>query len=220
MAFIIGLVSQKGGVGKSTLARLIAREAATGELTVKIADLDTQQQTCTRWAARRIEQGIIPEIEVQPVGNVARVIRDETPRYDLYIFDGAPQASKQTLEVARHCDLVIIPASESLEDREPAVVLANDLYSKNIPAERIAFALCLVGSSAKQIQEAKRYFAKTPYMLLDGTIPAKDSFKRVLAQGRAPTETPYKHLSGQADRLAQSIIDAIATTQETRKEAS
>ena len=220
MAFIIGLVSQKGGVGKSTLARLIAREAAQGGLSVKIADLDTQQQTCTRWAARRIEQGIIPEIEVQPVGNVARVVRDEAPRYDLYIFDGAPQASKQTFEVAQHCDLIIIPASESLEDREPAAVLANDLYAKNIPAERIAFALCLVGSSAKQIEDARHYFAKTPYLLLDGEIPTKDSFKRVLAQGRALTETPYKHLSGQADQLAQSIIDAVVAAQKTRKEAS
>ena len=50
MAFIISLVSQKGGVGKSTLARLIAREAAIGGLDVKIADLDTQQRTCTNWA--------------------------------------------------------------------------------------------------------------------------------------------------------------------------
>src|ERR671914_2706755 len=160
MTFIISLVSQKGGVGKSTLARLIAREAAVGGLSVKIADLDTQQQTCTRWAARRIAQGIAPEIEVQPVGNVARIVRDEAPRYDLYIFDGAPQTSKQTLEVAQSSDLVIIPASESLEDREPAAVLANDLYTKNIPAKRIAFALCLVGSSPKQIEEARRNTAK------------------------------------------------------------
>ncbi len=220
MTFIIGLVSQKGGVGKSTLARLIAREAAEGGLSVKIADLDTQQQTCTRWAARRIEQGILPEIEVQPVGNVARIVKDEAPRYDLYIFDGAPQASKQTVEVARSCDLVIIPASDSLEDREPAVVLANDLYTKNIPAKKIAFALCLVGSSPKQLDDARQYFAKTPYLLLSGEIPSKDSFKRVLAQGRALTETPYKHLSGQADQLAQSIIDAVVTAQEIRREAS
>ena len=105
MSFIIGLVSQKGGVGKSSLARLVAREAADGGLTVKIADLDTQQQTCTRWAARRIAQGITPEIEVQPVGDVRRKAREEAPRYDLYIFDGAPQASRQTAEVAQVCDL-------------------------------------------------------------------------------------------------------------------
>ncbi len=218
MAFIIGLVSQKGGVGKSSIARLIAREAAVGDLTVKIADLDTQQQTSTKWAARRIENGITPEIEVQPVGDVRKKAIEEAPRYDLYIFDGAPQASKQTIEVARVCDLVIIPASDSLEDREPAVILANDLYSKGIAHKKIAFVLSLVGASARQLQEAQAYFSKTQYQLLDGEIPAKDSFKNALAQGRAFTETPFRNLLERADRLAQSIIDMAIATQSQRKE--
>ncbi len=50
MAYILGMVSQKGGVGKSTLARMMAREFVEGGLATKIADLDTQQQTCTNWA--------------------------------------------------------------------------------------------------------------------------------------------------------------------------
>ncbi|HAK9808823.1 TPA: AAA family ATPase [Escherichia coli] len=41
MAAIVAFVSQKGGVGKSTLARALAREAAAGGLRVKVADLDT-----------------------------------------------------------------------------------------------------------------------------------------------------------------------------------
>jgi chromosome partitioning protein len=39
MAAMVAFVSQKGGVGKSTLAR----EAAAGGLCVKVAALDTQQ---------------------------------------------------------------------------------------------------------------------------------------------------------------------------------
>jgi chromosome partitioning protein len=38
---IVGIVSQKGGVGKSTLCQLIAREAATGGKHAKILDFDT-----------------------------------------------------------------------------------------------------------------------------------------------------------------------------------
>ncbi len=49
MTMIIAFVSQKGGVGKSTLARAVAREAAYGGLKVKIADLDTQQGTSVDW---------------------------------------------------------------------------------------------------------------------------------------------------------------------------
>lgn len=36
------MVSQKGGVGKSTFARIMAREFVFGALDTKIADLDTQ----------------------------------------------------------------------------------------------------------------------------------------------------------------------------------
>ena len=40
---VVAFVSQKGGVGKSTLSRGLAREAAKNGLRVKIADLDIQQ---------------------------------------------------------------------------------------------------------------------------------------------------------------------------------
>jgi ABC-type transport system involved in cytochrome bd biosynthesis fused ATPase/permease subunit len=51
MALIIGVVSQKGGVGKSTIARLIARELAAQDWEVKIADLDISQATSYHWRA-------------------------------------------------------------------------------------------------------------------------------------------------------------------------
>ena len=218
MAFIISLVSQKGGVGKSTLARLIAREAAVGGLDVKIADLDTQQKTCTNWAARRIANEIEPEIEVQPVGDLSRALKDAS-RYDLFIFDGAPHASNQTLKISKLSDLVIIPSSLGLEDRQPAVELANDLYAAGIAPEKIVFALCLIGDSKPQLQAATDYFNKTQYQLLNGSIPRKDSSANLLNMGRSLTEGPFKHLCERADILAQSIIDATASSTSNEKVA-
>ena len=55
MTTIIAFVSQKGGVGKSTLSRALGREAAKSGLTTKIADLDTQQGTGTFVADRKVE---------------------------------------------------------------------------------------------------------------------------------------------------------------------
>ena len=55
MTYTVAMVAQKGGVGKSTLARILAVEAAKGGLQAKIADLDTQQTTSVSWAARRAE---------------------------------------------------------------------------------------------------------------------------------------------------------------------
>jgi len=45
MTTIIALISQKGGVKKSTLARAIASEATQQSINTLLADLDPQQKT-------------------------------------------------------------------------------------------------------------------------------------------------------------------------------
>lgn len=215
MAFIIGIVSQKGGVGKSTLARLIAREAAAGGLRTKIADLDHQQQTSGKWQERRAANGLEPEIRVEVFQRVSSALK-EAGNFDVYIFDGAPHASKDTAEVAKAASLMVIPTSDSDEDLEPAVLLAHDLKREGVPVDRIAFALCLVSDSAKEVKAAKDYLERTPYMLLDGEVPFRTGFRQSLAQGKAITETPFRTLVQRADRLAQSVIDAAATAGERK----
>jgi chromosome partitioning protein len=42
---IIAFISQKGGVGKSTLAQVLATEASQQKLTTLLADYDPQQKT-------------------------------------------------------------------------------------------------------------------------------------------------------------------------------
>lgn len=210
MTFIIGVVSQKGGVGKSTLSRLIAREAAQGGLSVKIADLDHQQQTTTKWQGRRAENKIIPELRVETFQNVKTALA-EANSFDVYILDGAPHASKDTEMVAKAASLIVIPTSDSDEDLEPAVLLAHDLKRAGVLVERITFALCLVSDSEKEIRAARQdYLNKTPYRVLDGEIPFRTGFRQALAQGKAITETPFPTLVKRADTLAQSIIDAAA----------
>ena len=100
MTYILGMVSQKGGVGKSSLARMMAREFVAGGLATKIADLDTQQQTCTHWAGRRAENSIDPEIQVQSFAGVKSAL-EEAERFDALILDGKPNASEQTVEIAK-----------------------------------------------------------------------------------------------------------------------
>ena len=208
MAYILGLASQKGGVGKSTLARLIAREAAQAGLSVKIADLDTAQTTSVKWAVRRAEAGIEPEVRAEVMRSVKTGL-SEAAGFDLYIFDGAPHSSRQTLEVAQAADMVVIPTGEGIDDLEPAVVLAHDLRAGGVDPERITFALCLVADSEREIEGARSYLSKTPYHVLDGEIPFRASFKIALDKGRAITETNFKTLTQRADLVAQGIIDAM-----------
>ena len=75
MALVIGVVSQKGGVGKSTCARLIAREYAHAGWDVKIADLDVSQGTSFDWHVRRLQQQLEPSVAVERFGTVEQALK-------------------------------------------------------------------------------------------------------------------------------------------------
>src|SRR6185436_1590010 len=92
---VVGVVSQKGGVGKSTLCQLIAREAALGGKHAKILDFDVKQMTSTDWVRVRMEQDLEPEIEAEPTKNVDKSLK-HSKDYDIVLLDGAPGAPKRT----------------------------------------------------------------------------------------------------------------------------
>ena len=209
MAYIIGMVSQKGGVGKSTLARMMAREFVAGGMSAKIADLDTQQQTCTYWAGRRAESGVTPEIQVQSFATVKSAIEDSA-RFDAYILDGKPNASEQTYEIARLSDLVVIPTGQTVDDLHPGVVLAHSLVRKGLPAHRIAFAMFKITGSDRENAAARSYLEQAGYSVLPGDVPVSTAYGSASDIGKAITETPFKSLNQRAAMLAQNVIDAMA----------
>lgn len=209
MAYIIGMVSQKGGVGKSTLARMMAREFIQGGMSAKIADLDTQQQTCTQWAGRRAESGVVPEIQVQSFAAVKTAL-DEASRFDALILDGKPNASDQTFEIAQAADLVVIPTGQTIDDLHPGVVLAHTLRKKGIPSERIAFAMFKTTGSDRENTAARQYLAEAGYAVLDGEVSVSTGYGSASDVGKALTETSFRSLNERAAKLAQSMIDLMA----------
>ncbi len=213
MTYIVGMVSQKGGVGKSTLARMMARELVAGGFLTKIADLDTQQQTCTNWAGRRAENGVTPEIQVQSFARVKSAVED-ADRFDALILDGKPNASDQTIEIAKASDLVIIPTGQTLDDLHPGILLAHSLRKKGIASDKIAFALFQTTGSERERLAARDYIDEAGYMVLDGDVSVSTAYGSASDQGKAITETSFSTLNVRASRLAQSVIDRMAELQD------
>lgn len=213
MTYIIGMVSQKGGVGKSTLARMMAREFVAGGMSAKIADLDTQQQTCTNWAGRRAENAIEPEIQVQSFASVKTAL-DDAARFDALILDGKPNASEQTFEIAAAADLVVLPTGQTVDDLHPGVVLAHTLRKKGIAADKIAFALFRTTGSERENQAARDYLSEAGYLVLDSDVPVSTAYGSASDSGKAITETSFRTLNGRAAALAQAVIDRMAELQE------
>ncbi|MBF9036823.1 AAA family ATPase [Rhodobacterales bacterium HKCCE2091] len=209
MTYIIGMISQKGGVGKSTLARMMAREFIAGGMSAKIADLDTQQQTCTNWAGRRAEGGVAPEVQVQSFASVKTAL-EEAPRFDALILDGKPNASEQTAEVARASDLVVIPTGQTVDDLHPGVVLAHSLRKKGIAPQKVAFAMFKTTGSDRENAAARQYIIDAGYSVLDGEVPVSTAYGSASDIGKAITETSFRTLNERASKLAQSVIDKMA----------
>lgn len=208
MSLNIGFISQKGGVGKSTLGRLIAREYAANEFDVLIADLDISQSTNYSWNGRRLQNNVKPDIAVQQFRSVEAALKLEST-YDVIVFDGAPHATRQTLDIARISELVVIPTGTSIDDLEPTIKLAHELKGKGIERKKISIALSRIGNSQIEINEAIEYIKLSGYFLLDGFIPEKTSYRRASDEGKAATETQHQSTNEKADEVAQAIINRI-----------
>ncbi len=214
MTYIIGMISQKGGVGKSTLARMMVREFVEGGLSAKVADLDTQQQTCTHWAGRRAENNVQPELQVQSFAKLDTALR-EASRFDALILDGKPNASEQTMEIAKASDLVIIPTGQTVDDLHPGVVLAHGLRRKGIPASKIAFAMFKTTGSNRENAAARQYLGDAGYTVLKGEVQVSTGFGSASDMGKTITETSFSSLNKRASELAQSVIDMMAEIEQS-----
>ena len=205
MVSIVAFVSQKGGVGKSTLSRALAREAAAAGLNVKVADLDTQQGTSVDWHRQRLQAGIEPTVSVEAFATAAQALA-VADRYDLLIIDGPARTSAATLDIAKASNLVVQPTGASLDDLRPAVREFHALVKAGIPTTRLAFALNRIGTDAEE-GEARAYLGEAGYAVLAGCLVERPAYRQAQNTGHSITETRFAKLNGRADVLIQSLID-------------
>ena len=203
----IGILSQKGGVGKSTLARALAVEYARNIWDVKIADMDLKQSTSTNWNRKRMDRGFEPKIAVEPFSSVKDALKAEHT-HDLIIFDGAVQADMQTLEIAKVCDFIILPTGVTADDLEPQVKLAHELKKRGILSEKIGMCLSRVGNSRNELEAAKEYIQTAGYAFL-GMVSEKTSIGQCSDLGLAANETKYTSINETVDELIQQIYNRI-----------
>jgi len=207
MTIIIAFISQKGGVGKSTLARALAREISLGGINVKIADLDTQQGTCVDWQRVRLNEKILPSISVEAFSNAEQALKI-SHLHDLFIIDGPARTSKATLEIAKNANLIIQPTGASVDDLKPAIKEFHALFKAGISKNKLFFALNRIGTDAEDA-ECRRYINDAGYNILKGYLPERPAYRQSQNMGYSIIETPYKGLQLKAQILIQSIVDNI-----------
>lgn len=200
---IISVVSQKGGVGKSSISRTLAVEFTKAGWSTILADIDSSQITSNRWAEKRRKgAGIEPQVKTEVFGMAALAI-EKSGDYDLMIIDGAPHSTAGTLDAAKASNLVIIPTGSSMDDLEPAIMLASDL-ANSLNREKIVFVLYKTTSDAQE-RESRETLEQYDFTVLPGSISVKTGYIEAFDSGFCATETKYKNLNEQAKNMVQFI---------------
>jgi chromosome partitioning protein len=111
---IIGVLNQKGGVGKTTLTINIAATLAKAGYRVLVVDADPQGSALA-WSSAREREPLFPVVGMaKPTlhRDLPEVARD----YDMVVIDGAPRVNDLGRAAILASDIVLIPVQPSPYD--------------------------------------------------------------------------------------------------------
>ena len=112
---VIGVINQKGGVGKTSLSTNLAHVFASQGARVLLVDADPQSKSATRWSSAREIEPLFPVI-----GMAKPTLHKDLPavarNYDITIIDGAPQLAEIGRSILLASDMIVIPVQPSPYD--------------------------------------------------------------------------------------------------------
>jgi chromosome partitioning protein len=208
MGDIISLVSQKGGVGKSGIARLLAVEFTRAGWAVKIADLDTMQGTVTKWKVRRDQAKVEPEIPVEKFATVERALR-EAEKYDLLLLDGPAHAEKGGLSMAKKSKLILMPACYGLDDLDAQIEAAYELEENGIERSRIWFIFSRTTGSGIEEQAARDYLQRAEVNVFEPIFAELPCIRQAHNGGKAASEVSFPAARERAMALAVAVATKL-----------
>jgi chromosome partitioning protein len=202
--------SQKGGVGKSTLARSTAIALAYAGRKVLLADFDVDQRTCMRWQAQRVARALAPTIDVAAFSKEKKLGRVEFEYQDI-VIDTRGQHDEISLDLAVSSDVIFLPSSYSLDDVAPTLRVVESLRNADIPSERVAIVFCRTGGSKRQEQQARSILEMNRIAVIDAVLPQKDGFISLYATGRTGREAGQPKLRSVALAMDEALLAFIDT---------
>lgn len=181
----IGIVSQKGGAGKTTLAINLASEAARSRVTL-IVDTDPQA-TASRWGEWR--GGSDPDVIDcgAPSLLAGKLAKAAELGAELAVIDTPPHADAMSRQAARLADLVLIPCRPRAFDLAAIEATAELVRSSRKPAFVVFNAgpprAPLVYREATDLIEGQFGLPVAPVVL-----PERAAFHHSAAAGRTAPE--------------------------------
>lgn len=204
------VASQKGGVGKTTIATALARFLSMGQGKPKVllCDVDIGQHSSQMWYELRgkLPLGGVTIKRCAKLSDVGRWASSED--FDHVVIDGAPHASKMTLDLAQASDVIVLPTWTNIMSMQPTVALADELVAEGVDRESILFTIVFAGSDF-EVASAQETIAGHGYRVSSVAHYFSTSYGTSQDKGLTITESPYASLRDQS----RAFIKAIANLQ-------
>ena len=187
MASIVSFVSQKGGVGKSTLCTNLAVEYAKKGKTL-IVDADAQG-TSEEWVGRRVSE----DIEVACLrGRIHQPIRDLKDKWDYILIDVAGYNSKELRGALLASDVAVVPFRPSIPDMTTYEAIFDIIEDCTEINEKLKAKALIQGASAlpqvKEKIEAKAAFDDVGIKYFDTVTHDRKAYRDAIGSGKGVTE--------------------------------
>jgi chromosome partitioning protein len=154
----VAIISQKGGVGKTTLALHLAVAAERDGKTTVIIDLDPQASAATWKDLRADETPVVQPAQVNRLGVILEEAKKQGAAFA--VIDTSPNSESASLAAARSADLVLIPCRPHLLPRgalgseaEAAISIYDAPIAPVHLSMRAAYYHCLVNGQVAQEYE-------------------------------------------------------------------
>lgn len=213
---IIGVLNQKGGVGKTTIATNLAAVVAKAGNRVLLVDADPQGSSMA-WSSAREDDPLFPVISMAKP-TLHKDLPELAADYDVVIIDGAPRVNDLGRAAILASDLVLIPVQPSPYDvwaSADTVQLIKEAqqFKENIKAVFVINRKVVNTAIGRDVANALEQF-ELP--VLQSALCQRVLYAESAAQGRAVIETDPK--SGAAIEMAQLAAELIQTNGKTKKE--
>ena len=182
---IVGVLNQKGGVGKTTLSVNLAACLARTGARVLLIDAGPQGSSLD-WAAARQGEPLF-SVGGFPRATIHKEIAQLGLGYDHIIIDGPPRVTDLARSAIMASDIVVIPVQPSPYDiwaAEEVVKLITEarVYKENIKSVFVVNRKITNTAIGRDVREA---LAAYPIHVLDASVAQRVVFAEAAAQGQA-----------------------------------